>query len=122
MPKFNQRRVSIIKYLGELYNYRMVESSLVFHALYTLITFCVTFDVEKLLSVTDSDNVSDPIDSFFRVRLVCVLLDTCAQYFDRGTTKKKLDCFLIYFQVIFIYKKKLKSKLVLKIVESILLG
>jgi len=38
-------------------------------------------------------------DDFFRVRLVCVLLDTCGMCFDRGTQKKKLDNFLIFFQV-----------------------
>ncbi len=32
------------------------------------------------------------------------MLDTCGQYFDRGNAKKKLDCFLVYFQVL---KKKL---------------
>lgn len=30
LPKFNQRRVAQIKYLGELYNYRMVESADIF--------------------------------------------------------------------------------------------
>lgn len=30
LPKFNQRRIAQVKYLGELYNYRMVESSDVF--------------------------------------------------------------------------------------------
>lgn len=30
ISKFNQRRVSMAKYLAELYNYRMVESSVVF--------------------------------------------------------------------------------------------
>jgi len=39
-------------------------------------------------------------DDFFRVRLVCVLLDTCGMCFDRGTQKKKLDNFLTFFQVI----------------------
>ncbi|CAG9770416.1 unnamed protein product [Ceutorhynchus assimilis] len=34
-PKFNQRRMAQIKYLGELYNYRMVESANVFKALYS---------------------------------------------------------------------------------------
>jgi len=38
-------------------------------------------------------------DDFFRVRLVCVLLDTCGMCFDRGTQKKKLDNFLTFFQV-----------------------
>jgi regulator of nonsense transcripts 2 len=48
----------------------------------------------------------DQIDSFFRIRLVCVLLDTCGQYFDRGSTKKKLDCFLVYFQRYYLFKKE----------------
>lgn len=34
LPKFNQRRVAQVKYLGELYNYRMVESADVFKVVY----------------------------------------------------------------------------------------
>lgn len=30
LPKFNQRRVAQVKYLGELYNYRIVESADIF--------------------------------------------------------------------------------------------
>lgn len=41
----------------------------------------------------------DMPDDFFRVRLVCVLLDTCGMCFDRGTQQKKLDNFLTFFQV-----------------------
>ncbi len=41
----------------------------------------------------------DMPDDFFRVRLVCVLLDTCGMCFDRGTQRKKLDSFLTIFQV-----------------------
>ena len=41
----------------------------------------------------------DPPEHLFRIRLVCVVLDTCGQYFDKGSSKKKLDCFLVYFQV-----------------------
>ena len=29
-PKFNQRRTSLIRFLGELYNYRIVDSALIF--------------------------------------------------------------------------------------------
>ena len=43
-PKYNQQRVSSVRYLGELYNYRMVESQVIFHTLYSLITFAVSFD------------------------------------------------------------------------------
>lgn len=43
-PKYNQRRVSGVKYLGELYNYRMLESAVVFKTLYSFITFGVVMD------------------------------------------------------------------------------
>eukprot|EP00105_Crassostrea_gigas_P045221 XP_019929369.1 PREDICTED: regulator of nonsense transcripts 2-like [Crassostrea gigas] len=92
-PKYNQRRVSGVKYLGELYNYRMLESAVVFKTLYSFITFGV---------VMDDSGVSplDPPEHLFRIRLVCVLLETCGTYFDKGSSKKKLDCFLAYFQVL----------------------
>jgi regulator of nonsense transcripts 2 len=41
----------------------------------------------------------DAADDYFRIRLVCTLLDTCGACFDRGSNKKKLDQFLIVFQV-----------------------
>ena len=41
----------------------------------------------------------DMSDDFFRIRLVCVLLDTCGMCFDRGSQKRKLDNFLVFFQV-----------------------
>lgn len=90
-PKFNQRRISSAKFLGELYNYRMVESAVVFRTLFSFISFGVNPD--------GSPSPLDPPEHLFRIRLVCTLLDTCGQYFDRGSSKKKLDCFLIYFQV-----------------------
>ena len=46
-----------------------------------------------------SPSAIDPYDSYFRVRLVCVLLDTCGEYFDFGSSKKKLDNFIVFFQV-----------------------
>lgn len=44
-------------------------------------------------------NPMDLPDDFFRIRLVCTLLDTCGHCFDRGSAKKKLDFFLTFFQV-----------------------
>ena len=41
----------------------------------------------------------DMPDDFFRIRLVCTLLETCGMCFDRGIAKKKLDFFLTFFQV-----------------------
>eukprot|EP00795_Rhopilema_esculentum_P002036 gene2037-17601_t len=97
IPKFNQQRISIIKYLGELFNYQLVESDVIFTTLYSLISFG---------SVADGTlSELDPPEHLFRIRLVCILLDSCGQYFDRGSTKKKLDYFLVYFQC-YIWRKK----------------
>uniref|UniRef100_A0AAZ3PSG3 Regulator of nonsense transcripts 2 n=1 Tax=Oncorhynchus tshawytscha TaxID=74940 RepID=A0AAZ3PSG3_ONCTS len=89
-PKFNQRRISSAKFLGELYNYRMVESAVIFRTLFSFISFGVNPD--------GGPSPLDPPEHLFRIRMVCTLLDTCGQYFDRGSSKRKLDCFLIYFQ------------------------
>jgi len=98
-PKFNQRRTSLIRFLGELYNYRIVDSSLIFKVLYSLITFGVVLDHEQ------SEHSLDPPAHTLRLRLVCVLLDTCGQYFSTGSSKKKLDYFLLYFQRYFWFKR-----------------
>ena len=48
-------------------------------------------------------NPLDMPNDFFRIHLVCSLLDTCGQCFDRGSAKKKLDHFLAFFQVCPLY-------------------
>ena len=55
---------------------------------------------------TGSYSLLDPPDSYFRVRLVCILLDTCGHYFDHGSTKKKLDAFLVFFQCYLFTKRQ----------------
>ena len=69
----------------------MVESAVIFRTLFSFISFGVSPD--------GSPGPLDPPEHLFRIRLVCTLLDACGQYFDRGSSKRKLDCFLIYFQV-----------------------
>ncbi len=88
--KKQQRQVMNVKFLGELYNYCVVESQVVFDTLYLFITFGHTEGQEE--------SPLDPPSDCFRIRLVCTLLDSCGQYFDRGSSKKKLDKFLLYFQ------------------------
>lgn len=65
-PKFNQRRVSCAKYLGELYNYRLVESSVIFKTLYSFITFGVSYDGMwdnlKVLFVTFIQEIAENTD------------------------------------------------------------
>ncbi|KAJ7770128.1 ARM repeat-containing protein [Mycena maculata] len=90
----NQRRVATIKYLGELYIYRLLSSGIVFDTLWSL----VTFGHPDARPLPNQICPLDMPDDFFRVRLVCVLLDTCGMCFDRGTQRKKLDNFLVFFQ------------------------
>ncbi|KAK5538319.1 mRNA decay protein [Exophiala sp. CCFEE 6169] len=92
--KFNQRRVADVKYLGELYNYKMVDSTVIFDTLYRI----VTFGHEGGTPQPDNYTPFDPPDDFFRIRLICTILDTCGICFDRGSSRKKLDFFLTFFQ------------------------
>ncbi|XP_046745655.1 regulator of nonsense transcripts 2 [Diprion similis] len=98
LPKYNQRRIAMVKYLGELYNYRLVESGDIFRTLYLLITFGVATDHTV-------PTILDPPEHLFRIRLVCTLLETCGQYFSGGSSKKKLDYFLIFFQHYYWFKR-----------------
>merc|ERR1719369_2604450 len=98
--KYNQRRTATVRFLGELYNYRLADSSLIFKGLYSLITFGGTLDPYE-------PSPLDPPEHMIRLRLVCVLLDTCGQYFSSGSSKKKLDYFLVYFQRYYQFKRSL---------------
>merc|ERR1712062_405388 len=59
----------------------------------------------NIISYKSDDLKLDPPDDCFRIRLVCTLLDTCGKYFDRGSTKKRLDRFLLYFQKYYLSKE-----------------
>ncbi len=92
--KFNQRRIAEVKYLGELYIYRLVDSPLIFDTLYKLLNY----GWEGGYARPGLYNPLDNSDDYFRIRLVCNLLETCGMYYDKGAAKKKLDFFLTYFQ------------------------
>jgi regulator of nonsense transcripts 2 len=92
--KFNQRRISEIKYLGELYIYRLVDSPLIFETLYRLLNY----GYEGGYARPGLYNPLDMPDDYFRIRLVCNLVETCGVYYDKGTAKKKLDFYLTYLQ------------------------
>lgn len=127
-------RVRQAKLIGELYNYRLIDSNLVFDTMYHFIGFggptshraghvsTVHRVLERLLAMrrgglgsigeeaedfagqqlppvlADPMHPTEPPWDFFRVKLACVLLETCGHYFDRGAVKQKLDRFLLFFQ------------------------
>jgi regulator of nonsense transcripts 2 len=99
----HQRLIMNVKLLGELYNYRLIEHPVVFDMLYTLITYGHEPNAEF-------PNIDPPSDTF-RVRLVCVLLETCGHYFNRGSSKEKLDKFLVYFQRYYLSKPNISKDL-----------
>ncbi|KAJ9107589.1 hypothetical protein QFC21_001048 [Naganishia friedmannii] len=101
--KHNQRRISTMKFFGELYMYRVVSTPVVFDTLWSLITF----GHPEGLPLPGRSSMIDAADDYFRVRLVCTLLDTCGACFDRGSNKKKLDQFLIVFQAYVLCKAEL---------------
>ncbi|WFD45317.1 mRNA decay protein [Malassezia psittaci] len=77
----NQRRVALMHYLGELYNYRVVNSHVVFYALYRV---CFL-------------NANCSTD-YFQITLVCTLLDSCGPCFDQGAARRRMDEFLLVFR------------------------
>ncbi|KAK0102924.1 hypothetical protein ONS95_000883 [Cadophora gregata] len=97
--KFNQRRIAEVKYLGELYNYRMVDHPVIFDTLYRILTFG-----HGGPPIPGRLNSFDMPDDFFRIRLVATILESCGVYFNRGASGKKLDYFLSFLQY-YIYTK-----------------
>ncbi|KAK4065727.1 uncharacterized protein Triagg1_8496 [Trichoderma aggressivum f. europaeum] len=91
--RFSQRRVAEVKYLGELYNYRMLEHPVIFDTMYKIVLFGYNGP-----PVMGKLNVFDPPDDYFRIRLISIMLETCGMFFNRGAAGKKLDYFLSFFQ------------------------
>ncbi|XP_016994688.2 regulator of nonsense transcripts 2 [Drosophila takahashii] len=97
-PRMAQRRIAMAKYLGEMYNYKLVESTHILNTLYSIISLGVSLDQSVVSPL-------DPPDSLFRLKLACMLLDTCGPYFTSQATRKKLDYFLVFFQHYYWFKK-----------------
>ncbi|PNS16817.1 hypothetical protein CAC42_4781 [Sphaceloma murrayae] len=92
--KANQKRIAEVKYLGELYTYRMVDSSLIFDTLYKLCNYGHPGGHARPGSMCPIDLPDD----YFRIRLVSALLETCGSFFEKGAVRRKLDFFLSFFQ------------------------
>ncbi|KAJ3392526.1 hypothetical protein HDU84_004011 [Entophlyctis sp. JEL0112] len=93
--KDNQRRLIGMKFLGELFNYKVVESGVIFDTLYLVLRFGYESPFPEF-------GVTSPLDAghdFFRVRLCCLLLETCGQWFDGGSLGRKLNEFLAFMLV-----------------------
>ena len=90
--EFNQRRIASIKFLAECFNYRLIDSGLLFRILYMLITFGVNY-----ADITQS--LLDPPYNLMRLRLAAQILHTCGSFLSSGLSRKKLDYYLYFYQV-----------------------
>ena len=117
----SQRRIAEIRLLGELYNCNVIEEKLVYNVLYQLITLghetnheqnrqrrSVSEEDSNGMRITMSNGVTssygysnssapDPVGDFFRIRLVCLLLETCGTrlYAANG---RKVEVFWIFLE------------------------
>jgi len=95
-----QTLISICRFIGELYSYHMLSLQPILDTLYAMITVGhYTNDKGELVSKVDP-----PTDTY-RVRLVCMLLDTCGIYFEQKHEKRRLHTFLVYFQRYLLLKR-----------------
>ena len=78
----NHRRLCVMKYISELYIFKMINAKIIFKTLRSLISF----------------PYNDPPDNYFRCRLVCTLLDGCGQYLHGSKNRMELDVFITCFQ------------------------
>lgn len=107
----NQQRVATVKFLGELYNNRLVDSKLVLGTLY----MCLSIGTPSGAPIPGG-TVLDPAHDFFRTRLILTLLEACATSLLHGSLRSKVDLFLCYFQ----YYLKTKTELTKDIEYDIL--
>jgi regulator of nonsense transcripts 2 len=122
----SQRRIAEVALLGELFNFGLVSAHVVYQVLYQFITLGHALDPfstagqEGIGGVNADVTISggmtqhiahrvgssapDPHGDFFRLRLVCTLLDTCGSRLLAASTSKKrsssrqLEVFWIYFE------------------------
>ncbi|CAI4227186.1 unnamed protein product [Auanema sp. JU1783] len=80
---FNQQAMASITFLGEIYNYNGCESGIIFKILYQLITF-------------PEDHAENWMD-FYRLRMICEMVNVVGEFFMSSSSKKKMDYFLMYF-------------------------
>ncbi|VDL64154.1 unnamed protein product [Nippostrongylus brasiliensis] len=89
---FNQKAIASASYLGELYNYSVCDTPVIYKVLYQIISFPET----------------DPLSwqEFYRIRMVCELLNTVSDFFQTGRARRKMDYFLTYFHRFYWMKRE----------------
>lgn len=88
-----QRRVTLMKFIGECFNYKVIHTDTLFCLLYRLINWDIQNDCQDT-KMKELDLRTD----CFRIRLVCTVLDAVGkQYFQKGKRRLLMDRFLVFF-------------------------
>eukprot|EP01135_Chromosphaera_perkinsii_P001951 Nk52_evm8s214 gene=Nk52_evmTU8s214 len=93
--KWNQRRLSVVKYLGELFNFGLFELRVVMDTLYAI----MCFGRSPMEECEGYSPPKDRADDYFRIVLLCTFLQTVYPHIDmeKKMNGKKIEYFLIYF-------------------------
>lgn len=87
-----QKRISFIKFFGELYNYTAIEIDMIFKILY------FTLEAGNDQTNLTYRHITDSKDDIFRISLICTLLETVAPHLKKKKYKNAVDKFLVFFQ------------------------
>lgn len=90
--KESQRRIAVVKFVAEAYNYKVLHTDTIVEFLYRLINYDID---EKCPDQYLASLDINPIDSF-RIRLVCTILDSLSQYFWKSERRMAMDRYLIF--------------------------
>lgn len=112
--EYNQRRISTIKFFAECFNYNLVDSTLLFNVMYSLLIYGVDYnDAGK--------SPMDPPFNLMRLRLVAQILHICGHFLMSPAAKKKLDFFLFFFQRYYWLKKSYINSLPVEQIDQMAL-
>jgi regulator of nonsense transcripts 2 len=92
--KESQRRIAVVKFIAEAYNYKVLHTDTIIEFLYRLINYDI---INKCQDQYLASLDTNPIDSF-RIRLVCTILDVLSQYFWKSERRMAMDRYLIFLQ------------------------
>lgn len=98
--KNNQKRISQVTYLGELYNNGIVKQNIIMSTLYLILTFGYPNN-----QPTPQGCLLDPSDELFRIRLACSLLDSSGKKLRKS--EREVDIYMYFLQYFIKCKKKM---------------
>ncbi|KAJ2883765.1 mRNA decay protein, partial [Coemansia asiatica] len=98
----NQRRMAEMRYFGEMFIFKLVDSRDIVDLLYLILRH--GHSAAHPMPGRSCD--VDPSNEYFRVRMVATLLQTCGPYIRDPSDRQKLSMFAVYFQMYILAKEQ----------------